>query len=271
MNHRIVVIGLGILSIIGVSFGWYAGHQKLFPSKVLGSTTLPEVTWQLKAGNIWQPTGTPPPCPQPLLLGTPVDISKVTAILYPGQPRGNAWKPHGAFRFDQKSSNITIKVPFDAKVVRGAHLVINGENQYGFEFIAPCGISYSFGHMRILSPKFQTIADKLPVIQNFAKQQFFDITPPLAVKQGEVIATAVGYAKTKNIMVDWGMLDLRHKNGVTLRSAWAAKYANEFDAYAVCWLDFLPPKDAKYLRGLFGSGDAETGTRSDYCHYPENK
>lgn len=263
MNIKILYISIVVI-VIALAGIWIYFIQQ--PTAVPSS----EVTWQLREGGVWVPTNTPPPCPNPLVFATPVDISKVTAILYPGQPRGNAWKPHGAFRFDQKSSNITIKVPFDAKVVRGAHLVINGENQYGFEFIAPCGISYSFGHMRILSPKFQAIADKLPVIQNFAKQQFFDITPPLAVKQGEVIATAVGYAKTKNIMVDWGVLDLRHKNGAKLRPVWA-KYINEFDAYAVCWLDFLPTKDAKYLRGLFGSGDAETGTRSDYCHYPENK
>lgn len=32
-------------------------------------------------------------CPDPLILQTPVDINKVTSILYPGQERGGDFKP----------------------------------------------------------------------------------------------------------------------------------------------------------------------------------
>src|SRR5262245_7815446 len=61
-----------------------------------------DVEWHLAEGGDWVPSGEPPPCPSPLVLDTPVDISLVTSVLYPGQPRGTAFKPHGGFRFDNQ-------------------------------------------------------------------------------------------------------------------------------------------------------------------------
>lgn len=230
------------------------------------NTASSEVSWHLEKGNIWAARGTPPACPEPLVLATPVDLSLATSMLYPGQPRGGAYKPHGGFRFDTQSDNyVTVTVPLDAQVVRGSRAFRNGENQYAFEFIAPCGIWYSFGHLLELSPKFQTIVDSLPLVVGFATQQFYDVATPIAVTKGEVIATAVGYAKDTNVFVDWGVLDLRKKNGVTIRPEWAAKYSKEFDEYAVCWLDLLSAEDSARVRALPG-GDFETGKMSDYCH-----
>lgn len=54
--------------------------------------------WKTQNGD-WFATSTPPPCTEPIEFASPTDVSKVTAILYPGQPRGDAWKPHGGFRF----------------------------------------------------------------------------------------------------------------------------------------------------------------------------
>ena len=46
-----------------------------------------------------------PSCPTPLLQ-TPVDLSKVTSILYPGQERGGNYKAHGGFGFDNATDNL---------------------------------------------------------------------------------------------------------------------------------------------------------------------
>ncbi len=267
----LIVAGTTIISALIVIF-----VLKNDTSKKSTQTLPTEVTWELRESNIWKPTGTPPACADPFTLTSPVDISKVTAILYPGQVRGDAYKPHGAFRFSEDSNNqVIVTVPFDAQIIRGSRAFRNGENQYSFEFIVPCGIWYSFGHLLELSPKFLEIANKLPLVdddaEGFHVQQFYDVRPPVAVKTGEVIATAVGYAKQKNVFVDFGVLDLRHKNGNTIRSEWAAKYSPQFDEYAVCWMDLLPAVDREHLRSLFGSGDVESGVKSDYCHYPENK
>jgi hypothetical protein len=193
-------------------------------------------------------------------------MNLVTSILYPGQVRGTAFKPHGGFRFDHQPTNdITVTVPMDAKLIRGSkgYFSENGEVQYGFEFIAPCGIWYAFGHIHTLSPKFQAYADKLPLVSDHATQQLYDIEGMPDVKQGEVIATQVGIVHTKNVFVEWQVDDIRQKNGLSIRPAWA-KYADEFDQYGVCWLNMLPTKDAATAKALPG-GDGVSGKQSDYC------
>lgn len=221
-----------------------------------------DASWQLGKGNVWVATGASPPCPEPIVLATPVDLSLVTAILYPGQPRDAEYKPHGGFRFDrQKDNRIEVKAPFDAQVVRGSHIVVNGENQYAFEFIAPCSIKYTFGHLLELDPNFQKIVDTLPA--NDERSPFATLTTPVSVKTGEIIATAVGYASTKNVFVDFGVYDLRQKNGFKLRTEWS-KFSDQFDEYAVCWLDWLPPQDVSKVKTLPGA-DGINGRLSDYC------
>jgi hypothetical protein len=228
-------------------------------------TPSPEVSWHRGEGGAWVSTGTPPACPDPVL-ATPVDLSLVTSILYPGQVRGNAFKPHGGFRFDHQPNNdIAVTVPMDAQLLRGSKGLFeeNGEVQYGFEFMAPCGIWYSFGHIHTLSPQFQAYAAKLPLISDHSQQQLYDIEGSPMVKKGDVIATQVGIVKTKNVFVELAVLNVQHKNGFTIRPEWA-KYANEFDKYAVCWLDLLAPADQARAKALPG-GDSVSGKKSDYC------
>lgn len=221
-----------------------------------------KVNWQLGEGNVWESKRTPPPpCPEPLVLATPVDLTRVTSILYPGQVRGDAFKPHGGFRFTQMDNRVTVTAPMDAQVVRASSTVVNGEHQYAFEFIAPCGIRYTFGHLLELAPKFQAIVDALP--PNDPQSPFATLMIPVPVTAGETIATAVGYANEKNAFVDWGVYDLRQKNGVRLRPEWS-QYQSQFDAYAVCWLDLLPAEDSGRVKALPG-GDFASGKMSDYC------
>src|SRR5690349_11122272 len=61
--------------------------------------------WQQTDGG-WRAAQTAPACPEQPILRMPADISKVTAILYPGQTRGGNYKPHGGFRFDNSDNNI---------------------------------------------------------------------------------------------------------------------------------------------------------------------
>ena len=95
-------------------------------------------------------------CPNPFVFQMPVDIKKVTSILYPGQYRGGDYKPHGGFRFDNsRPDEIKVIAPYNAEVTAGARYPVNGEIQYTFDFSHPCGIRYRFGHLLTLSPKFQ--------------------------------------------------------------------------------------------------------------------
>lgn len=276
---HIVAITLLFLVIISVVFVFLKIRDQPKPQQTVqkidkvavtkpvdSKPSVPEVSWHTVGDGVWEPSSTPPTCPDQPIFSTPVDLSLATSILYPGQVRGNAFKPHGGFRFDKQPNNdITLTVPMDAKLIRGSKGLFaeNGEVQYGFEFIAPCGIWYSFGHIHTLSPKFQAYADKLPLISDHATQQLYDIPGSPEVKKGEVIATQVGITYTKNVFVEWAVLDLRHKNGFTIRPEWA-KYSNEFDEHAVCWLDMLPAKDSQLAKSLPG-GDSVSGKKSDYC------
>lgn len=210
-------------------------------------------------------------CPQPFIFQLPVDIDKVTSILYPGQYRGGNYKPHGGFRFDKsRPDEIKVIAPDDAEVVAGARYPVGGEIQYTFDFAHPCGIKYRFGHLLTLTPKFQAIAEKFPMPEGLDSRTT-EVYPPIKVKRGEVIATAVGMMTGGpaelggfNAFVDWGVYDYRQKNEVSKDPEWLAKHSYEIESYAVCWFDWISPEDKAKVLAL-PSSDYQSGKSSDYC------
>jgi len=87
----------------------------------------------------WSPNGTPPDCPEPFVVQTPVDINMVVAALWPGQVRGG-YVPHGGFRFDSNDRHdITVQAPIDSYLVQGSQYLANGDKQYLLSFSVPCG------------------------------------------------------------------------------------------------------------------------------------
>ena len=221
-------------------------------------------------------------CPKPFVFRMPIDISKVTSILYPGQIRGGNYKAHGGFRFDTSRPNeITVTAPYDAEVIDGARYPVNGEVQYTFDFAHPCGIRYRFGHLLTLSPKFQAIAEKFPLPKGLDSRTT-EVSPPIKVKQGEIIATAVGLTKGGdsvfggfNTFVDWGVYDYRQKNEASQNPNWASAHAledsdwtkyynSDIYQYAVCWFDWISAEDKVKVLAL-PSSDGQSGKSSDYC------
>lgn len=210
-------------------------------------------------------------CPQPFVFQLPVDINKATSILYPGQYRGGDYKAHGGFRFDGSRPNeIEVIAPYDAQVIAGARYPVNGEIQYTFDFAHPCGIRYRFGHLLTLAPKFQEIADKFPLPEGLDSRTT-EVRPPVKVKQGEVIATAVGLTTGGpdvygglNTFADWGVYDYRQKNESSQNPDWAAKHPHEIEYYAVCWFDWISAEDKTKVLAL-PSSDSGSGKTSDYC------
>ena len=199
-----------------------------------------------------------PACPDPLVLQTPVDIEKVTSILYPGQERGGNFKAHGGFRFDNaKTNDVEVKAAMDSELQEASRYIEQGEIQYMFDFVAPCGMRYRFDHLLTLSPKFTEMVEKLPQPkEGDSKTTHID---PISVKAGEVIATAVGFKNNGhgessiNVFVDFGVYDLRGKS-----------LNQNPQPYAVCWFDMLPEEDAKIVKSL-PSGDSQQGTQSTLC------
>lgn len=222
-------------------------------------------------------------CPSPFLFKMPVDLNLATSILYPGQIRGGNYKAHGGFRFDgSKPNEITVYTPYDAKVIAGARYPgTNGELQYTFDFEHPCGIRYRFGHLLTLTPKFQAIAEKFPLPKTLDSRTT-QVNPSIEVRQGEVIATAVGLTTGGpeihggfNTFVDWGVYDHRKKNEASQKSdwptlhsledsSWTTYYDSETNKYAVCWFNWISPEDRARVLTL-PSSDSQGGKKSDYC------
>lgn len=192
-------------------------------------------------------------CPDPLVLQTPVDISKVTAILYPGQVRGGDFKPHGGFRFDSsKNEEIEVRIPLAATFRAASRYLEEGEVQYLLDFETSCGIRYRFDHLLVLAPKFAEIIEKLPEAKK-DDSRTSNIDGEVKVSQDELVATAVGLRGGSNVFVDFGVYKMKGLN-----------IFNNLKESAVCWFDLLSSEDNNKVRSL-PSADSASGSQSAYC------
>lgn len=231
------------------------------------------VRWESTADGEWMASSQPPACPEPFRLASPVDISQVTSVLYPGQERGGAmnfatqggnYKPHGGFRFDNLPNNqVSVTVPISGYVFRGGRYKVNGEPQYTIEIIHPCGILVRLGHLRVLSPTFGSYIEQLPQAgEGDSRTHSIEGSP--AVNSGDPVATAVGLAG--NTFFDLGVYDLRQPNQASQRAEFQSRHQDdkEISWYAICWFDMLPAEDAARVKSL-PSADSASGKTSDYC------
>jgi hypothetical protein len=205
-------------------------------------------------GMAWQSNGAAADCPSPLLQ-PPLDLSKVTSILYPGQTRGGDYKAHGGFRLDGagQASQVAVVSAIAGTVVRGVRYIEQGVVQYLFDIINPCGVMMRMDHLLELSPKFAAIADTLPpATVSSATTQLSGYT----VSVGEPIAKAIGLPG--NVSMDLGIYDLRSRNPAT------TQMSGELKPYGICWLDALPAADRVRVRSL-PPADGVSGSMSDYC------
>src|SRR3990167_2451200 len=121
----IVIIIVGIAGIIGYLFYSY--------------TTTKE---RVATNGSEEKSHTAANCEQ-ISMQAPTDLSKVTAILYPGQTRGGDYKAHGGLRFDNaKTNDVTVVAPMAATVYEGSRYIEMGEVQYMFDFSAACDVDY---------------------------------------------------------------------------------------------------------------------------------
>lgn len=254
--NKTVLAALAVLILLASGMWWYGVRGTI--GTVKGTSA---ATWFFD-GTGWRVSGKPPACPSPLVMTTPVALKKATGILYPGQTRGGNYKPHGGFRFDtSNSADISVKAPMDAAVVAGSRYRENGEVQYLFEFIHPCGIMYRFDHLRVLSPKLAGIAATFPAPKE-GDSRTTRLSSAVNVSTGEVLATAVGFAKN-NTSVDWGVYDVRTKNAAAQNPTYAAQRDNQLAEHAICWFNVLSAADKATVKKLPAA--SENGKKSDYC------
>jgi hypothetical protein len=272
LSLRRDVVGVVAVLLVGTTVGCGGGDSssptaptsaETPTSPTIGLTGTTTVTWQFEAQE-WRVVGTPPPCPSPLIFTTPVDLSLVTSIVYPGQMRGGYYKPHGGFRFDGQGQTVDVQVvaPINATIYRGSRYLVESEVQYMFDFINACGIMYRFGHLLELSARLQQVAATLPAPRPNDSHTTL-VVPGQMIAQGELLATAIGMPTTSNIGVDWGVFDLRARNVASVTSPWLNQ-ESELDPYGICWFDNLAPSDAARVRSLPGA-DSVSGSMSEYC------
>jgi len=274
-GFHLVPIVVGVVVIAGIGFaGWRvlskdkSGKTENNTSQSSGSSQTSagsDVTWQWN-GDRWEASDTAPTCSEPMAFASPVDISKATSTLYPGQQRSTGYKTHGGFLFyGSDNDDITVTIPIDSHLIKASRYIEQGDVQYFMVFTTPCGFAYRFDHLLTLSPKFQAIIDKLPEAK-VDDSRTTPMEPPIAFKKGEVVATAVGFVTKKNVSTDFGVYDIRQPNAASKDSAYASRHADEkeFAYYGVCWFDLLPSADATIVKAL-PAGDGASGKSSDYC------
>ena len=146
----------------------------------------------------------------------------------------------------------------DAKLTIGSRYIEQGEVQTLLEFSNDCWVKYRFDHLLTLTDKFQKAVDGSLPAPLPDDSRTSDFKPAVDVKKGEVVATAVGFAKTGNVGFDFGVYDMRKDNGTNPSGSDLARHG-------VCWLkDWLPAADSTKLIALPG-GDSQNGKTSDYC------
>lgn len=252
-------LGLGTLLILGAVAFFLLQKRESLPQSPF-NTAKPR--WEFNnSTNTWQAGGTPPDCPKPLVFPSPVDTKLASSVLYPGQVRGGDYKAHGGFRFDGlKSNEVKMYAPFDGNLIQAAQHTQGSEVQYSLYFINDCGVMYKFDHLLELTDKFNKIMKSVP-LKGEGDTRTTSINPSVFTSKGELIATKVGLSG--NIFVDFGVYDLRHKNGVDYSTR---DYFNisQYGEYGICWLNNLNEPERTIVKGLPGA-DGQSGKKSDYC------
>jgi hypothetical protein len=242
-----------------------ATSQTAQPTDTMTPPAPAELVWQ-QSENGWRSTQAPPACPAQPMMQAPADLSKATAVLYPGQTRGGNYKPHGGFRFDGTANDkVQVTAPVDGFIVRGGTYLAEGEPQYTFDIMHNCGVMYRVGHFRALPDNLKKIADTWPAPQE-GDSRTQQVNPPLYVKRGEVLATSVGIVKSNNTFFDWGVYDYRQQNQASQSTAYQQAHMQdkELSWHAVCWFDWLSQSDRSKVTSL-PAGDPGSGKTSDYC------
>ncbi len=216
------------------------------------------VRWDYKNGK-WIPTREPPACPEPLVLKVPVDLERVTGILYPGQVRSEDFKPHGGFATNGQGADV-VRAPLQGYIKDVAYFTDEFGVHYMYDIQHECGIMVRIGHLGAVPDKFQAVFDTANK-RGYRDSVTMEVQSVL-VEAGEIIATNSQTGKG----FDFGMYDLRKENQAAQDLAFREAHADEAGQayYALCWLDWFTEEESKKLKALPGV-DWKSGKESAYC------
>lgn len=254
-----IVLATGIVVVILTILVFVITSQKSVKNNSSASSTY----WRQDEKGNWIAVGTPPACSEPLEFASVSDLSIATSVLYPGQERSVGYEPTAGFRFDRLGHNqVNVTAPMDGEIVYAARFLIDGEIQYVFDVLSPCGIMHRFDHLLELPSKLQAIADSLPKPKEHDNRST-PMNPPVRITKGELLATAIGLRKTNNPFISWTVFDFRGKNNASQNSSWAATHP-ELYHYTICPFPYLSQKDQERINVL-PAADSMSGKKSDFC------
>lgn len=236
------------------------------PSKSTSSV----VVWMSNGNGGWTASGNAPTC-SGVDWSVPVDnLGNVQTLLDPGQIRGGRYKAHGGFRMVDSAT--VVRAPIDGYVVSAAayretatgQSGPTGEVQYLVDIQNPCGFAVRFDHLKVLDP---AIARALGAVLVRDDSRTTQITPPVRVTRGQVLATTVGHTETGvNPSFDFGAYDYRARqyNRRTETELAAFGPDGQLGRYALCWQDLFGAGTAATLRNISRTS-TEAAQGSDVC------
>lgn len=250
-----VLVLVVIVIIAGIGFAGYTVTKKKNENKTPQNSQKTSSTG--KSSEDAQPS-----CDGSPTISLPVASQRIKSVLYPGQVRGNNFKPHGGFILNG-TNEVDVTLPLSAKIIDGVRYVETGEVQYMFDFEADCGFQFRLDHLNTLTAEFQKIADQLPAPTESSQttklnSDMFDA--------GTTVANKVGFIKTGNTSFDFGLYNMNQPNDVSKQADWPNDFQHQTDlaTHGVCWFDFLSEKDEAVVRAL-PAGDSQQGANSTYC------
>lgn len=202
---------------------------------------------------------------------SPVDISLVSSLLYPGQIRGDDYKPHGGFRFDNREDgNIEVRAIMEGKVEKISRYETDWGEQKLLFYVNDCGIMVMHDHLVDVEPKLKDLYDSIP-LGKVGDSRTTDVSGKnIRLGEGELIATSVGFENfpggynEHNIFVDFGLYDLTNTNAVIYSDDFKSQHPNVevYGTHALCWFDYLVDEDRDVVQNLV---DSDPNFESDYC------
>ncbi len=250
-----IVLLIVIALILGIGFVGYGVAKNKDEGKTKQNPQSTHST--VESGKVAQKS-----CDTAPTISLPVESQRVKSILYPGQVRGNNFKPHGGFILNG-TNQADISLPLDAKVIDGVRYIEMGEVQYMFDFEADCGYRFRLDHLNTLTAEFQKIAEQLPAPTESSQTTMVNSAN---FDAGTKVALKVGFVKTGNNSFDFGLYNMNKQNAVSKQADWPNDFQHqtELATHGVCWFDFLSTKDETFVRSL-PAGDGQQGTNSVYC------
>jgi len=263
-----------ICTRIGRSLKWKAVVSSTkTPISATKTTTPPKaekVIWTNDGNGNWTSSGKAPSCAS-LQWALPIDsLAEVQNLLDPGQLRGGRYKAHGGLQMARSAT--IVRSPIDGYIVSAAayrETVTGqpgpgGEVQYLIDIQNPCGVAVRFDHLKVLDPVLTRALGAISVRDDSRTTQ---ITPPLQLSRGDVLATVVGHTETGlNPSFDFGAYDYRttQYNRRSVAELRAFGPDGQLGLYALCWLDLFGSTNSASLRSIPRT-NIEAAQGSDIC------